>query len=99
MPLEFVLDGDIRQVTLAARVTVNNSDTMADLARYGFGLIQAPRYRLQHDLDTGVLVEVLPGFRPPPIALSALYPQSRQTSLRLRLFLDWITELFQPGTL
>ncbi|MFK4810366.1 LysR family transcriptional regulator [Devosia sp. ZW T5_3] len=99
LPLEFVLDGDIRQVTLAARVTVNNSDTMADLARYGFGLIQAPRYRLQHDLDTGVLVEVLPRFRPPPIAISALYPQSQQTSLRLRLFLDWITEIFQPGTL
>ena len=99
LPLEFVVDGDIRRVTLAARVTVNNSDTMADLARYGFGLIQAPRYRLQHDLDTGALVEVLPRFRPPPIALSVLYPQNRQTSLRLRLFLDWITDLFQSGTI
>ena len=99
MPLEFVVDGDIQQVTLPARVTVNNSDTMADLARHGFGLIQAPRYRLQRDLDTGVLVEVLPRFRPPPIGLSALYPQNRQTSMRLRVFLDWIAELFQPGTL
>jgi hypothetical protein len=31
---------------LPCRITVTNSDTYANLARLGFGLIQAPRYRL-----------------------------------------------------
>jgi len=39
-------------------------------------------------------VEILPEFRPPPIQLAALYPQNRQRTLRLRVFLDWITEIF-----
>jgi len=97
MPLEFVVDGKLRSIVLPARVTVNNSDTMAELARQGFGLIQAPRYRLQDDLNAGSLVEILPDCRPPPIPLAALYPQNRQRTLRLRVFLDWITEIFDKA--
>lgn len=94
MPLEFVVDGKLTTSVLPARVTVNNSDTMAELARQGFGLIQAPRYRLQGDLNAGSLVEILPECRPPPIPLAALYPQNRQRTLRLRVFLDWVTDIF-----
>jgi DNA-binding transcriptional LysR family regulator len=99
MPLEFTVREKVRYVTLPSRLTVNNSDTMADLARRGFGLIQAPRYRLQRDIDEGVLVEVLPDFPPPPTLLSALYPQNRQLSPRVRVFLDWIVKVFAEAGL
>jgi len=46
MPLEFTVGSSVRYVTLPCRLTVNNSDTMNDLALRGFGLIQAPRCRL-----------------------------------------------------
>ncbi len=94
LPLEFVVDSAVREVSLPSRITVNNSDTMAELARFGFGLIQAPRYRLAEDLRTGKLVEVLAGFRPTPTPLSALYPQNRHTAPRLRVFLDWVVGIF-----
>ncbi|CDZ38460.1 Transcriptional regulator, LysR family [Neorhizobium galegae bv. officinalis] len=99
MPLEFTVGEKVRYVTLPSRLTVNNSDTMADLARRGFGLIQAPRYRLQRDIDEGVLVEVLADFPPPPTLLSALYPQNRQLSPRVRVFLDWIVKVFAEAGL
>jgi DNA-binding transcriptional LysR family regulator len=99
MPLEFVVSDEVRYVTLPSRLTVNNSDTMVDLARRGFGLIQAPRYRLQRDIDEGVLVEVLADFPPPPTLLSALYPQNRQLSPRVRVFLDWIVKVFAEAGL
>lgn len=99
LPFEFQVGGSIREVTLPSRVTVNNSDTMADLARLGFGLIQAPRYRLAEDLVSGRLVEVLAGFRPTPTPLSALYPQNRHTAPRLRVFLDWIAGIFAGAEL
>jgi len=38
LPLEFSVAGALRHVVLPSRVRVNNSDTMADLARLGFGL-------------------------------------------------------------
>lgn len=99
MPLEFMAGGEVRYVTLPCRLTVNNSDTMVDLARRGFGLIQAPRYRLQQDLDEGDLVEVLAGYPPPPTPLSVLYPQNRQLSPRVRVFIDWIAKLFPEAGL
>ncbi|KAB1089512.1 LysR family transcriptional regulator [Neorhizobium galegae] len=99
MPLEFIVGDEVRYVTLPSRLTVNNSDTMADLARRGFGLMQAPRYRMQRDIDEGVLVEVLADFPPPPTLLSALYPQNRQLSPRVRVFLDWIVKVFAEAGL
>lgn len=94
MPLEFMVGDDVRYVTLPARVTVNNSDTVMDLARRGFGLMQAPRYHLQRHVDDGTLVEVLQDFPPPPTPLSALYPQNRQLSPRVRVFIDWVAKIF-----
>ena len=94
IPLEFTVGEEVRYVTLPCRVTVNNADTISDLARRGFGLIQVPRYRLQPDLDEGRLVEVLGDFPPTPTPLAALYPQNRQLSPRVRVFLDWIVKIF-----
>ncbi len=99
MPLEFSEDGRLRHVVLPSRVTVNNSDTMADLARLGLGLVQAPRYRFAQDLADGVLVEVLPEHPPSPTPLTALYPQNRQLTLRLRVFLDWIADILGSAKL
>lgn len=94
LPLEFSVAGTLRHVVLPSRVRVNNSDTMADLARLGFGLAQAPRYRFADDLASGALVEVLADHPPSPTPLCALYPQNRQLALRLRVFLDWIAGIF-----
>lgn len=94
MPLEFMVGEAVRYVTLPARVTANNSDTVMDLARRGFGLMQAPRYHLQRHVDDGTLVEILPDFPPPPTPLAALYPQNRQLSPRVRVFIDWVAKIF-----
>jgi DNA-binding transcriptional LysR family regulator len=95
LPLEFTVGGEIREIVLPSRVTADQSDTTADLARLGFGLLQAPRYRFAGDLAKGVLVELLPEFPPSPSPLSALYPKSRQLAPRLRVFLDWAVGLFK----
>lgn len=99
LPLEFSVAGALRHVVLPSRVRVNNSDTMADLARLGFGLAQAPRYRFADDLASGALVEVLADHPPSPTPLSALYLQNRQPALRLRVFLDWISGIFAEAKL
>ncbi len=97
LPLEFLVGGVARHIALPSRVTVNESDTMADLARLGLGLVQAPRYRFTDDLAQGRLIEVLPENRPSRTLLSALYPQNRQMAPRLRVFLDWAATLFRAA--
>lgn len=97
MPLEFSIAGALREVRLPMRVSANHSDTTADLARRGFGLVQAPRYRFEAELEAGTLVEVLPDFPPSPTPLSALFLQSRQAAPRLRVFLDLVADIFRPA--
>ena len=99
LPFEFTVGGKTLEVRLPGRVAANNSDTAADLARLGLGLIQAPRYRFEKELADGTLVEVLADYPPSPTPLSALYPQNRQLSPRLRVFLDWASRIFAEANL
>jgi DNA-binding transcriptional LysR family regulator len=97
LPLEFTVEGHVREVQLPSRVTANHSDTVHDLARLGLGLIQAPRYRLQPDIEAGRLVEILKDYPPSPTPLSVLYPQNRQMPPRLRVFLNWLSQIFSEA--
>jgi DNA-binding transcriptional LysR family regulator len=96
MPLEFMVDGKVREIVLPSLVTVANSDTSATLVRLGFGLYQAPRLRFAEDLAAGRLVEVLSDYPPTATPISVLYPRSRQLSPRVRVFVDWLVEILAP---
>ena len=96
MPLEFVVDGETRNVTLPTRVLVSNSDTAIDAARLGLGMTQAPRHRFLPDLATGALVEMLADFPPRPTPISLLYPGNRQLAPRVRVFIDWLVDVLGP---
>ena len=55
------------------------------------GLIQVPRYRVAHEVETGALVEVLAEYRPTPTPVFLLHPEGRQLSPRVRMFVEWAT--------
>ncbi|WP_372572652.1 LysR family transcriptional regulator [Ruegeria jejuensis] len=99
MPLEFKVGDRIEEVTLPALVAANDADTVHHLTRDGFGIAQAPKYRFLVDLEHGRLVEVLPDAPPSPTPLAAFYPQNRQLSPRVRVFLDWIVNVFDEAVL
>jgi DNA-binding transcriptional LysR family regulator len=94
IPLEFTVGGKLKHLTPRVAVSVTAAETMVSAARLGLGLIQVPKYHLAADLAAGTLVEVLTGFRPSPTPASLLYPQSRQLSPRVRVFIDWLTQEF-----
>jgi DNA-binding transcriptional LysR family regulator len=94
LPLEFVVDGAARQITLRATISVNGAESLVAAARLGLGLIQVPRYHIEHDLKRGTLVAVLPDCPPSPTPVSLLYPRNRQLSPRVRVFIDWLTRAF-----
>jgi LysR family transcriptional regulator for bpeEF and oprC len=93
-PFEFKVDGKIRQFDLGGTISVNNADAYFACCRSGFGLIQAPRYGMEAALASGEVQEVLSAYRPEPMAVSVLYPHHRQLSPRVRVFVDWLVEIF-----
>jgi DNA-binding transcriptional LysR family regulator len=94
IPLEFMVGGKLRYVTLPTTITVAAAETNVAAALLGLGLIQVPRYRVVSDLAAGALIEVLADFPPSPTPAFVLYPQSRQLSPRVRVFIDWLAAEF-----
>ena len=94
LPLEFTVNGTVRNIAIPATVTVNAAESYIATARLGLGLIQIPRYHATNDLAAGTLVEVLSAFPPTRTPVSLLYPRNRQLSPRVRVFIDWLVRIF-----
>ncbi|WP_048811938.1 LysR family transcriptional regulator [Methylobacillus flagellatus] len=94
MDWDFVIEGKVTEVKMAGRVAVNDSEVYVACALQGFGLIQAPRYMVLPQLESGELVEVLPQWQPSSHPISVVYLHNRHLSPKVRAFVDWIAELF-----
>ena len=94
LPLEFVIEGEVRNIKLPAAVTVTGAESYLAAAKLGLGLIQIPRYHAEKGLRTGELVQVLRSFPPTATPVSLLYPHNRQLSPRVRVFIDWLVGEF-----
>ena len=80
---------------MSASVTVNDSDAYVTCGVEGFGMIQPTLFMVLPNLLDGSLLEVLPGCNPKPKPISIVYPHNRHLSAKVRVFADWIAELFE----
>jgi DNA-binding transcriptional LysR family regulator len=80
--------GQAIEVRAASRLRSNSGEVALDWALAGCGLVMNSWVDVEHDLRTGRLVHVLPGWRSDPAPVCALFPSSRQLPSRVRLFID-----------
>ncbi len=97
LPLEFTVDGRVTELHLDGIVAVTAADLYTGSALAGLGIVQVPRYRIEGELAAGQLKIVLPQFPPPPMPVTVLYPQNRQLSSRVRVFADWLRDIFDAA--
>jgi LysR family transcriptional regulator for bpeEF and oprC len=90
----FVVDGEVQSSSVIGRVSVNDGDSYIDLALQGFGLIQCPYFMVAQHLESGALKQVLTEYLPEPLPISVVYLQNRHLSPKVRVFVDWVAELF-----
>ena len=93
LPLDFLWNGKVVTRRPPAALTVTGTETLISAARAGIGIAQIPRYRLANDLASGRMLELLPECKPTPSPLAAVYPRDRHLSPRVRVVLDWLSEL------
>ncbi len=97
LPWEYVSgDGSEQQIDVPSQVVLNNAESYVACCLAGLGLIQIPRFDVQHLLDSGELIEVMPAYRAVPMPVSLLYPHRRQRSRRVAMFHEWIEALMLP---
>ncbi|RAU40292.1 MULTISPECIES: LysR family transcriptional regulator [unclassified Pseudomonas] len=98
--LEFVIEGRDQALNLPKSIATNSADGYLAACLAGYGLVQSPYYHVAEPLRRGALIEVLGDYAQPRLSLTALYPAHRQTSRRVRVFVDWLVELCaRPGLL
>lgn len=96
LPWECARGEQLQRLDVPSRVVVNNAESYIACCLAGLGLIQVPRFDVQHLLAAGELVEVLPQCQAMPMEVSLLYPHRRQCSPRLLAFVAWFEQLLQP---
>ncbi|MDQ7977959.1 LysR family transcriptional regulator [Paraburkholderia sp. SARCC-3016] len=93
-PLELTVDGALRAYAIGGWMSVNDAENYVVCALRGCGLIQVPRFHVEDELRDGRLVEVLARWTSREMVVSAMYPYRRQLSPRVRVFVDWLCELY-----
>nr|WP_178115340.1 LysR family transcriptional regulator [Pseudomonas sp. SWRI 103] len=94
-PFEFMVDGQLQEVSIEGALSVFGAEIYSASAMAGLGIIQCPHYRMAELIERGVMHEILTDTPPPLMPVSVLYPHNRHTSPRVRVFVDWLAEIFE----
>jgi LysR family transcriptional regulator for bpeEF and oprC len=60
----------------------------------GLGVIQMTDYLLQRHVADGRMVQLLPDWTSDPLPVHIVYPQNRHLSAKVRVFVEWVSDLF-----
>jgi len=60
-----------------------------------FGIVKVANYMARPYLESGQLMPVLTDWTAEQFPISVIYPQSRHLSAKVRIFVDWVSELIQ----
>lgn len=94
-PFEFMVDGELQEMSIEGALSVFGAEIYSASAVAGLGIIQCPHYRMAELIEQGVMREILQETPPPLMPVSVLYPQNRHMSPRVRVFVDWLAEIFE----
>ena len=93
-PLVFVRGAETLEIVARYRTATDEAQTYLAAALAGHGIVQVPSFMVRDHLTRGSMRPVLPDWTVPSIPLHVVYPPNRHLSTRLRVFVDWIAQLF-----
>jgi LysR family transcriptional regulator for bpeEF and oprC len=90
----FAKNGERIQSALRGPVALDDENSYVAAAESGLGIAQIPAFVLKEAMERGSLDLVLGDWVPEPVPLNVVYPQNRHLSSKIRVFVDWVAELF-----
>ncbi|MBJ3589184.1 LysR family transcriptional regulator, partial [Salmonella enterica subsp. enterica serovar London] len=96
MEWKFTVDGSIASIKIPSSILVDNSEAFLSCGLAGLGVLHGLRPSLAPFIASGELTEILTDFPPPPKPVSLLYPDRRYLAPKVRVFIDWLCEVFGP---
>jgi LysR family transcriptional regulator for bpeEF and oprC len=93
-PWDFAKDDEKISLDISACLAVNDSNAYTTAGLAGLGIMQIARYRMDPLVEQGLVEYVLDDWITQPIPVNIVYPQNRHLSAKVRVFVEWVAELF-----
>jgi LysR family transcriptional regulator for bpeEF and oprC len=90
----FTVECETLTMTMQSRFAVNETEAYLQCALEGLGLVQLSELVASPYLKSGRLKEVLAHARCSPVPISIVYPNGRNVATAVKVFVDWIVEIF-----
>jgi DNA-binding transcriptional LysR family regulator len=88
-----------REVSASHVITVNDGNAYVTAALAGLGIIHVPIFMVEEHIASGALRPIIRGWSMAPLPLYVVYPPNKHLSNKLRIFVDWVAELFARSKL
>lgn len=93
MEWKFTEDGNVVSLRPPGSMLVDNSDILLSCGLAGLGIIQATFNALAPHIASGDLEEILTQYPPVSKPVSVMYPDRRYLSPKVRVFIDWFSDV------
>lgn len=94
MDWDFVRGGETLFIPVAACLAVNDSTAYVSAGLQGLGIVQMGSYQVEALIATGRMELALEDWESTPLPMNVVYPQNRHLSAKVRVFVEWIADLF-----
>jgi LysR family transcriptional regulator for bpeEF and oprC len=91
---DFVRGDETINIGVPACLAVNDSTAYMTAGLQGLGLMQMATYMIEPLLATRQLELVLEDWTSTPLPVNVVYPQNRHLSAKVRVFVEWVADLF-----
>jgi LysR family transcriptional regulator, regulator for bpeEF and oprC len=98
-PFTFNKDGERVEVTGRHMLSVNDSNAGLAAGLAGLGIVWTTSFMAQPHIQAGLLQPVLLDWCADSLPIHVVYPPNRHLSTKVRVFVDWVAELFARSDL
>ncbi len=96
---DFERGGDIIKLPVPACLAVNDSVAMKTAGLHGLGLMLMSSFHAEPLVAAGQLEVVLEDWISETLPINVVYPQNRHLSAKVRVFVEWVADLFMEQPL
>jgi LysR family transcriptional regulator for bpeEF and oprC len=94
----FSKDGERIDLQLDGFVALNDGEAYLEAGLAGLGIVQVSPFMVKDAFANGRLIRVLSDWQIEPLPVWIMYPQNRRLSAKVRVFVEWIADLFSART-
>ncbi|MCY1348190.1 HTH-type transcriptional regulator PgrR [compost metagenome] len=94
MPWPMARGMERSEVLLPSAISTNDAEVYVGCTLEGHGIARISRAMAEPYVASGRLVEILADWQTDELPISAMYPQNRHLSAKVRVFVNWAAEQF-----